>query len=76
MGVPPRRDDGVPKLRGELKSISEVGRYVGGEERSPGLKTLPGDWPRLLELGGGCEGSGEVTSDVCKVSMPLRGAAK
>ena len=49
-GVPcplPIREEGVPYVRGELRSISEVGRLVmGGEEKRgrPWLAGLDG-WP-------------------------------
>lgn len=65
-GVPPKREDGVPKLRGEVVSISEVGRFVGGEEISGGPGLERGDRTRLRELGGAeesmsSEDGGEVT---------------
>lgn len=56
----------MPKLRGEVVSISEVGRFVGGEEISGGPGLERGDRTRLRELGGAEESmssddGGEVT---------------
>ena len=73
-GVPIIRDEGVPKLRGELRSISEVGMWVGGEEK----RGTPGELPmRGRELGGGemtssamADCGGEVTSEVWRTSGP------
>ena len=65
-GVPMIREEGVPKLRGELRSISDVGTWVGGEEK----RGAPGELASRCRLGGGDMTSsgtvGEVTSEVCK----------
>lgn len=70
-GVPIIRDEGVPKLRGELRSISDVGTWVGGEEK----RGTPGELAIRRRLGGGEMTSsaivgcgGDVTSEVCRVS--------
>ena len=74
-GVPtPRAEEGVPKLSGELRSTSEVGTWVGGEEK----RAWPGELPvRGLLLGGGemtsstvVDCGGEVTSEVWRTSGP------
>ncbi len=57
-------------------SISEVGRWAGGDEKR-GRPGLEGSWPRLLEVRGGppCsdwegEVMSEVISEVCRAPPP------
>lgn len=68
------RDEGVPKLRGELRSISDVGTWVGGEENrgTPGELAVGVAMRRRLDGGemmssATVDCGGEVTSDVCRV---------
>ena len=71
------REEGVPKLRGELRSISDVGTWVGGEEN----RGAPGELASMRRrLGGGemtslTDCGGEVTSDVCRVRVSVAPAA-
>ena len=65
------REEGVPKLRGELRSISEVGMWVGGEEKRGSPGELAVDVAMRCRVGGGeimssfiVDCGGEVTSDV------------
>lgn len=67
------REEGVPKLSGELRSISEVGMCVGGDEK----RGMPGELAgaevcRCLGRGETLplvlvDCGGEVMSDVCSV---------
>ena len=64
------REEGVPKLRGELRSISDVGTWVGGEEK----RGTPGELAMRRRLGGGemtslADCGGEVTSEVWRTPV-------